>query len=218
MGSNREQCLQLLEGYGVGQKLHRLIRHFWDEATIVCRALGTTARPSRQVAELPKAAHCRQSFLTSWSTRLFENGIAFCGRRYMPRRLFAIFFKGPCLPTTRPRQHLRTCWSRDQHQEDAGNDMHAWQKPAPTPRRMRSRYTSASEWEARAVTCRECGKSMRASSLDRHLTDVHEIYQQAVVSEELLEDREPVLYQARENWARKYPCPYPRCKGIGVAD
>jgi hypothetical protein len=59
---------------------------------------------------------------------------------------------------------------------------------------------------------------MRASSLDRHLTDVHEIYQQAVVSEELLEDREPVLYQARENWARKYPCPYPQCKGIGVAD
>jgi hypothetical protein len=87
------------------------------------------------------------------------------------------------------------------------------QLPADSYRRMRSGYTSASKWEARTVTCRKCGKPMWASSLGPHLIDVHKIYQQAVVSEELLDHWEPVLYQASKNWARKYPCPYPRCKG-----
>jgi hypothetical protein len=33
---------------------------------------------------------------------------------------------------------------------------------------------------------------MKASSLSRHLADVHDIYQQTVVAEELLELRPPV--------------------------
>ena len=35
---------------------------------------------------------------------------------------------------------------------------------------------------------------MKASSLGRHLADVHDIYQQTVIAEELLETRPPVLY------------------------
>jgi hypothetical protein len=43
--------------------------------------------------------------------------------------------------------------------------------------------------------------------------DVHDIYQQAVVVEELLKERDRVTYEAEANWAGKLPCPYPRCKG-----
>jgi len=37
---DRERCLLLLEGHGTGPNMRRLIRHFWDEATNVCRASG----------------------------------------------------------------------------------------------------------------------------------------------------------------------------------
>ena len=47
---DRERCLLILEGHGVGPNMHRLIHHFWVEATNVCRASGITARLSRQVA------------------------------------------------------------------------------------------------------------------------------------------------------------------------
>ncbi len=36
---------------------------------------------------------------------------------------------------------------------------------------------------------------MQASSLGRHLADLHEIYQQQVVAKELLEGREDVTYK-----------------------
>ena len=42
---DRERCLLLLEGHGAGPNMRRLIRHFWDEATNVCRALGNYGVP-----------------------------------------------------------------------------------------------------------------------------------------------------------------------------
>ncbi len=35
---NRELCLLILEGHGVGPNMHHLIRHFWDKASNLCRA------------------------------------------------------------------------------------------------------------------------------------------------------------------------------------
>jgi hypothetical protein len=40
---------------------------------------------------------------------------------------------------------------------------------------------------------------MRQSSLGRHLADVHDIYQQAVVAEELLEEWDRETYEAVRN-------------------
>ncbi len=42
---DRERCLFILEGHGVGLSMRRLIRHFWDEATNVCRASGNYSTP-----------------------------------------------------------------------------------------------------------------------------------------------------------------------------
>ncbi len=60
-------------------------------------------------------------------------------------------------------------------------------------RRMRAGHTSAAEWDARIVTCRECKKDMRTSSLSCHLADLPEIYQGQVVAEELLDQHEGVV-------------------------
>ncbi len=42
---DRERCLLILEGHGTGPNMCRLIRHFWDEATNVCRASGNYGTP-----------------------------------------------------------------------------------------------------------------------------------------------------------------------------
>ncbi len=70
----------------------------------------------------------------------------------------------------------------------------------------------AAKWDARIITCRECGKDMRAGSLSRHLADLHEIYQGQVVAEELLDWREGVVYTAKEGHG-KLKCPFPLCTG-----
>ncbi len=79
---------------------------------------------------------------------------------------------------------------------------------------MQQGQVSASEWNSPNVECRQCGKVLKASSLGRHLADVHDIYQQAVVAKELLEDGPPVLYTVHaELHTQALQCPYPGCTG-----
>jgi hypothetical protein len=78
---------------------------------------------------------------------------------------------------------------------------------------QRGRITAA-EWNSRNVQCYQCGKVMKAGSLGRHLADVHDIYQQTVVTEDLLEDRPPATYTASAGLhGRDLPCPFPGCEG-----
>ena len=51
-----------------------------------------------------------------------------------------------------------------------------FQLPTESYLRMRIGQTPAAEWDAHTVTCRECGKDMRASSLGRHLAVQHQIW------------------------------------------
>jgi hypothetical protein len=70
----------------------------------------------------------------------------------------------------------------------------------------------ATDWNACTVTCRECGKDMQASSLGCHLADMHKIYQQQVVAQELLEGWEGVTYKVALGYG-KLRCPFPLSKG-----
>jgi hypothetical protein len=42
---DREKCLLILEGYGMGLNMVCLIRTFWREGTMVCPALGNYGGP-----------------------------------------------------------------------------------------------------------------------------------------------------------------------------
>jgi hypothetical protein len=44
---DQERCLLILEGYGVGPNMVWLIRNFWRDATMVCRASGNYGGPFR---------------------------------------------------------------------------------------------------------------------------------------------------------------------------
>ena len=65
------------------------------------------------------------------------------------------------------------------------------QLPSESYRRMMAGRVTVGEWNSRNVMCCTCGMDMKASSLGRHLADVHDIYQQTVVAEDLLEIRPP---------------------------
>jgi hypothetical protein len=52
---------------------------------------------------------------------------------------------------------------------------------------MQTGQVTASKWNSHDVECYQCGKELKTSSLGPHLADVHDIYQQTVIAEELLE-------------------------------
>ena len=37
---DRKRCLEILEGAGVGPKIRRILKNFWDKAELACRASG----------------------------------------------------------------------------------------------------------------------------------------------------------------------------------
>jgi hypothetical protein len=69
------------------------------------------------------------------------------------------------------------------------------------------------QWDARKAECRQCQATMNASSLSCHLADIHEVYQQTEVAEELLDNQAGVLYRATILANGKISCPYPGCVG-----
>ncbi len=60
------------------------------------------------------------------------------------------------------------------------------QLPADSYRRLQRGRITAAEWNTRDVECLKCGKMVRATSLRCHLADMHNVYQQTVVAEEML--------------------------------
>jgi hypothetical protein len=71
---DRELCLIVLEGYGAGPNMRRLIRHFWDEAQMVCRVSGNYGISLRLAKVLPRAARCLRSSSTFWWMPLHGSG------------------------------------------------------------------------------------------------------------------------------------------------
>jgi hypothetical protein len=60
------------------------------------------------------------------------------------------------------------------------------QLPVDVYRRLRCGRVTAAKWNARDVECLKCGKMMKATSLRCHLADMHNVYQQTAVAEEML--------------------------------
>jgi hypothetical protein len=67
----------------------------------------------------------------------------------------------------------------------------------------------------RAVVCHVCNKPLQARSLCPHLSSTHDIHQQVVVADALLEEQEGVHYRA-DPGGQKDPiqCPFPGCPGV----
>ncbi len=235
---DRERCIMILEGYGAGPRLVRLVCSYWRNAIVVCWALGnygTAFKAGRGVTQGgPLSAKLFNilvdAVVQEWIRQLRQGG------EFKEEELseimamfFAIFYVDDACLASRDAgflQHaldilvdlfkrvgLQTNTSKTQTMICMPGRI--WmQLPTESYRRMQRGRVTAGEWNARDVECQQCGKELKASSLGRHLADVYEIYQQAVVAEALLEVHPPVTYTVSTALhARALSCLYLGCKG-----
>ena len=87
------------------------------------------------------------------------------------------------------------------------------QLPTDSYRRLREGVATGEEGK-RAVVCHMCEAGLQARSIRLHLKSNHDIYQQVVVADYLLEAHPSICYEA-ERVGRKVPikCPFPGCPG-----
>ena len=73
---------------------------------------------------------------------------------------------------------------------------------------------AAGEEGMRVVVCHACQANLQVRSLRSHLESAHDIYQQVIVPDDLLEDRPSIRYEA-ERVGCNVPirCPFPGCPG-----
>ena len=183
---NREWCLLILEGHGVGPKMRRLICHFWDEATNVCRALGNCGTPfkaGRGVTQgsplLAKLFNIIVDAVVRKWMQLLQEEIDLEGEELdeIMETLFAIFYVDNVYIASRDPiflQRVINGLSSFEHVDLETNTKktHAmtctpdniWlQLLTKSYQQMRTGRTPAAVWDTRTFTCRECGKDMQAS-------------------------------------------------------
>ena len=88
------------------------------------------------------------------------------------------------------------------------------QLPADSYWRLRRGRVTAAEWNARDVECFKCGKMVKATSLHRHLANMHIVYQQTVMAEEMLICQPAETYVISLSSPAGLSCPFPECGGF----
>jgi hypothetical protein len=74
---------------------------------------------------------------------------------------------------------------------------------------------AAGEESRRAVMCHVCNKALQTRSLRLHLLSAHDIHQQVVVAEALLEEWVGVRYKANPGRSKEpIQCPFPGCPDV----
>jgi hypothetical protein len=88
------------------------------------------------------------------------------------------------------------------------------QLPVDLYRHLQCGCVTATEWYARDVKCLKCGKMMKATSLCRHLADMHNVYQQTGVAEEMLICQPAETYVVSESSPAGLSCPFHECESF----
>jgi hypothetical protein len=202
----------ILEGYGAGPQMVRLICGFCQDAIMVCRVAGnhgTAFKAGRGVTQGgPLSAKLFNilvdAIVCEWVWQLEEDGNYEEGKlAALTATFFAIFYVNNAYLASQDAgflQHaltlladlfqrvgLQTNTSKMQMMICAPGQIQT-QLPTKLYCRMRCGRVTAAEWNSRNVQCYQCGKGMKAGSLGCHLADVHDIYQQTAVTKDLLED------------------------------
>ena len=116
---DREQCLDLLEAYGVGPKLLWLLQHFWDEAGIVYRAGGCYDKPFKACQRVTQGAPVSprvfnlmvDAIVREWIRQVVVNDAARWGVEEEIRNFLAIFYAKYGLIPARCPERLQTSFT-----------------------------------------------------------------------------------------------------------
>ena len=215
---DRERCLEILVGYGVGPNMLRLINQFWSSAVMVCRASGNYGiafKAGRGVTQGGPLSATLFNIVVNcvareWLRRLRE-GINL-GEDEVERLMaefLAIFYVDDAYLASRDPDLLQEAMDiLVDLFERVGLETNKQKTVAMTctPGRIRTQLTTASyfrmrngletaeDWETRKVVCHQCNKEVQARNLTLHLNTQHNIYPQTSVDADLLMDRPSVVY------------------------
>jgi hypothetical protein len=235
---DRGCCLEILVLHRVGPKMFCLICNFWDSTTNVCRAKGNYGRPFKAghgvTQGRPLSAKLFNIVINAvvreWM-RLMHAMIDDADGNLVKRiaGLFVVFYLDDGYIASRNAEFLQealgilvktfkhiglaTNMKKTQAMVCTLGKIRA-QLPTDSYRRMRKGVATGEESQ-RAVVCHVCDKALQARSLRPHLSSAHDIHQQVVVADALLEERAGAHYRANPG-GRKDPiqCPHPGCPGM----
>ena len=207
---DRECCIGILEGYGAGPRMVRLIRGYWRDVIMVCRASGNYGAPFKAGRGVTQGGPLSAKLFNilvnavarEWFRELREGGdYEEWELDELVSTFFAIFYVDNAYLASRDAEFLqRVLDLLVSLFEQAGIETNVskmqtmictpgrirTQLPADLYQHLRHGRVTVAEWNARDVECRKCGKMMKATSLCCHLADMHNVYQQTVVAEEML--------------------------------
>ena len=207
---DREHCIGILEGYGAGPRMIWLIWGYWRDAIMVCRASGNYSAPFKAGRGVTQGGPLSAKLFNilvdavtrEWFWELRERGDY---KEWELDKLvsifFTIFYVNNVYLTSRDTEFLQRALDLLVSLfERMGLEMNVskmqtmictpgrirTQLPADSYRRLQRGRVTPAKWNTRDVECLKCGKMMKATSLCRHLADMHNVYQQTVVAEEML--------------------------------
>jgi hypothetical protein len=231
-------CLEILALHGVGPKMLRLICNFFDLATNVCWAKGNYGQPFKAGRGVTQGGPLSAKlfniivYAVVWECmRLMrvtidnaDGDLAKC-----IAGLFAVFYVEDGYIASCDAVSLQEALDilvKTFKRVGLATNMKKTQAMICTPGKLRVQFlmdsykrmhegVAAGEESGRAVVCHVCNKALQARSLRPHLSSAHDIHQQVVIADALLEERAGVCYRA-DPGGRKDPiqCPYPGCPGM----
>ena len=235
---DRDRCLEILEKYGVGNNIVRLIKTFWDQAIMVCRASGYYGEPFKAFRGTTQGGPVSprifnimvDAVVREWLRQVLGDGAEVSETDV--KRLLVLFYIDDGYMASPDRVFLQK--SMDilvDIFERIGLKTNASKTKAMTCvpgkiKTLRSEETYArtvagirkKDWSSHEVDCHVCGLTLQASSLDEHLVTQHEIYRSKVINTDLVVEREPVEYFTEPfNWkqfqkeGRGLDCPVKGC-------
>ena len=236
---DRDRCVEILKGYGVGPNILRLIVNFWDSAELVCRASGRYGAPfkaKRGVTQggplSPKLFNIMvDAIVREWLRVLFEDeDLSFPKIEIegVVKLFTALFYADDgyiastddellqrsmdILTGLFDRVGLRTNVGKTKVMTCIDSKIRVRDKEEVYYNRRCGFYTER-DWNRRRVECDICGQDLSANSLASHLETQHGVFRSRVLDRDfLLEEREAEVFDAEDSPAG-YHCPVGTCPG-----
>ena len=235
---DRGRCLEILEGYGVGPNIRRLLSHFWEEAELVCRASGRYGAPFKARRGVTQGGPISprifnlmvDAIVREWLRQVLGDEAAAEGYGDFVRDFLSIFYADDAVVAGRDvefvqesldiivdlfeRVGLRTNTSKTVSMACIPGRIRT-RLTTSTYHRVRAGMERTGDWRRRKVTCDICDATLSANSLDSHLQTQHGVFRSRVIDQCFLveEPRRPVVYKAVQAADGQYFCPVPGCPG-----
>jgi hypothetical protein len=235
---NREKCLEIMTGYGVGPKLLRLQTQFWTQAEMVCRAGGSFGKLFAAFRGITQGGPlssimfnvCVDAVIREWLRRMINEDAASRVFSEACREIVA-FFVDAGLVRWRDPIWLKSAMEvlvklfegiglRTNHDKTKvmmcvpGSIQVAHTEVAYHAQQLGPVNPTAKHHR---VECDLCGASLAAGSLRSHLETQHNTYRLFILNQELTVECEPWVYRANADATGTYFCPVPACVGVACS-